>query len=68
MEHATMPISKHSISSKNNNIQTMIDEYISKQNLFDPHKNSPNKFLDKLEHRMKSYYNDMYKTFIRHKK
>ena len=49
-------------------IELIIKEYISKQNLFDPHKNSPNKFLDKLEYRMKSYYNDMYKTFIRHKK
>ena len=53
---------------KKKDIQTIIEEYISKQNLFDPHKPSPNKFLEKLEHRMKVYYNDMYKSLILHKK
>ena len=50
------------------NIEAIIEEYISKQNLFNPHKPSPNKFLHKLEYRMKSYYNDMYKTLILQRK
>ena len=45
-----------------------IEEYISKQNLFNPHKPSPNKFIKKLEYRMKSYYNDMYNVLILNKK
>jgi len=49
-------------------MNSIIEEYISKQNLFNPHKPSPNKFINKLEYRMKSYYNDMYNTLILNKK
>jgi len=49
-------------------LDTIIEEYISKHNLFDPRKPSPNKFITKLEYRMKSYYNDIYKTLILNKK
>ena len=46
----------------------IIEEYISKQNLFDPAKPSPNKFLNKLEYRMQRYYKDLYNNLSLHKK
>ena len=49
-------------------VDSFIEEYISKQNSFNPHKSSPNKFIKKLEYRMKFYYNDMYNVFILYKK
>ena len=52
------------------NLPKYIEEYISKQNLFNPDKSSPNRFIHKLEHRLKIYYNDMIsnKSEILHKK
>ena len=52
------------------NLPKYIEEYISKRNLFDPDKPSPNKFIYKLEHRLKIYYNDIIsnKSQILHKK
>ena len=58
---------QHSTKGKRT-MNAIIEEYISKQNLFDPHKPSPNKFITKLEYRMKSYYNDIYNTLILNKK
>ena len=44
-------------------------EYFLKQNLFDPKKmSSPNLFMEKLEKRMKQYYDGLYKNFILSKK
>ena len=37
---------QHSTKGKRT-INAIIEEYISKQNLFDPHKPSPNKFITK---------------------
>jgi hypothetical protein len=53
----------------NKNLNTKIlEEYSLKQNLFDPTKGSPNKFMSKLEHRMDTYYKSLYKVFKRNKK
>jgi len=46
----------------------IIEEYSLKQNLFDPTKGSPNKFMSKLEYRMDTYYKDLYNIFKRNKK
>lgn len=45
----------------NNNItiNNIIKEYSLKRNNFNPNGSSPNKFLVKLEQRMKIYYNDL---------
>ena len=40
-------------------IDNIINEYSLKRNNFNPDGNSPNKFILKLEHRMKIYYNDL---------
>ena len=48
--------------NKNDNnitINNIINEYSLKRNNFNPNRNSPNKFIVKLEHRMKIYYNDL---------
>ena len=42
-----------------------ITEYYQKENIFDPTKNSPNKFMKKLEYRMLCYYNCLYKSIKR---
>jgi len=49
------------INNNDNNItlNNIINEYSLKRNNFNPHRNSPNKFILKLEHRMKIYYNDL---------
>ena len=39
----------------------IIEEYESKQKMFNPNKPSPNKFIKNLEIRMKMYYKDLYK-------
>ncbi len=39
-----------------------IQEYYQKENIFDPTKNSPNKFMKKLEYRMFRYYNFLYNS------
>ena len=60
---------QHSTKGKRT-IDAIIEEYISKQNLFNPDKSSPNRFIHKLEHRLKIYYNDIIsnKSEILHKK
>ena len=49
------------INNNDNNItvDNIINEYSLKRNNFNPDGNSPNKFILKLEHRMKIYYNDL---------
>ena len=37
----------------------IINEYSLKRNNFNPNGNSPNKFIEKLEYRMKKYYDDL---------
>ena len=53
---------------KKNQHSKIIEEYSLKQNLFDPTKGSPNRFMSKLEYRMDTYYKDLYKIFNRNKK
>jgi hypothetical protein len=38
-------------------IEKIINEYKIKMNSFNPKRNSPNFFVNKLEYRMKQYYN-----------
>ena len=38
----------------------LIKEYCLKRGQFNPKKPSPNRFCNKLEYRMKSYYNTLY--------
>ncbi|OUU26057.1 MAG: hypothetical protein CBB97_08820 [Candidatus Endolissoclinum sp. TMED37] len=49
------------INNNDNNItvDNIINEYSLKRNNFNPDGNSPNKFILKLEYRMKIYYNDL---------
>jgi hypothetical protein len=44
---------------KNNNLKEILNEYSLKRNNFNPSRSSPNKFVNKLELRMKLYYNDI---------
>ena len=47
----------HLILNKKKNLNKIISEYRITQNNFNPNKNSPpNTFMDKLEQRMKYYY------------
>jgi len=40
----------------------ILEEYSLKRNQFDPSRPSPNAFIDKLELRMKVYYNNLYRS------
>lgn len=46
--------------SKKKLVNTLIKEYCLKRGQFNPKKPSPNLFCNKLEFRMKSYYNTLY--------
>ncbi len=59
---------RSTVVNKKNTNRTIIGEYSLKQNLFDPTKGSPNRFMSKLEYRMDTYYKDLYKSFNRNKK
>ena len=48
-------------SSKKSKIGKIINEYKIKMNSFNPKDNSPNFFVNKLEYRMKQYY-DLYNS------
>lgn len=50
------------ISTENTVLNNIIKEYQQKQSSFNPNKRSPNLFLNKLELRMKSYYNELYQS------
>ena len=45
-------------SSKKIVLDDIIQEYCLKRNRFDPKKPSPNRFVNKLQLRMKQYYNN----------
>ena len=51
---------KKSTKNSANNINALIQEYCLKRGQFNPKKPSPNRFCNKLEFRMKSYYNTLY--------
>ena len=53
---------------KDNISKNIVHEYFLKLNFFDPKKNSPNRFMKKLEHRMNFYYKDLYNSLILNKK
>tara|TARA_B100000795_G_scaffold236034_1_gene195962 strand:- start:1149 stop:1370 length:222 start_codon:yes stop_codon:yes gene_type:complete len=53
-------VPKKKISSRKKNIETIIREYRIKRSSFNPKKASPNIFVNKLEYRLKQYY-DLYK-------
>jgi len=46
--------------TKNKIVNELIKEYCLKRGQFNPKKPSPNRFCNKLEFRMKSYYNTLY--------
>ena len=54
-------LSKTKKTSKNPLVNKIINEYKLKMNSFYPNNKSPNLFVNKLEYRMKQYY-DMYKS------
>ena len=45
---------------KNIQLNKIIQEYCLKRNVFNPKKPSPNKFVNKLQLRMKVYYRNLY--------
>ena len=51
-------------NSKQLNFDKII-EFYQKENIFNPNKGSPNKFINKLEYRMKQYYNVLYNSYKR---
>tara|TARA_Y100000996_G_C22072210_1_gene457950 strand:- start:38 stop:253 length:216 start_codon:yes stop_codon:yes gene_type:complete len=51
---------KKSPKKNANNLNSLIQEYCLKRGQFNPKKPSPNRFCNKLEYRMKSYYNTLY--------
>lgn len=51
--------------TKSHSLEDIIKEYCLKRNSFNPEQPSPNFFIDKLEVRMKRYYNNLYKSEIR---
>ncbi len=48
-------------NTPDHNLDNIIQEYCLKRNQFNPHKASPDLFSKKLQHRMKLYYNTLYK-------
>jgi hypothetical protein len=59
-ENTTTPQLKKTKQQKNNELSSVIQEYCLKRNQFNPTKPSPNRFCNKLEYRMKTYYNTLY--------
>ena len=47
---------------KSNLLNSIQNEYCLKRNKFYPAQPSPNLFCNRLEHRMKAYYNNLYKS------
>lgn len=48
------------LNKKNTQLNNIIQEYCLKRNIFNPKKPSPNKFVNKLQLRMKVYYKNLY--------
>ena len=51
---------KKSPKKNTNTLNSLIHEYCLKRGQFNPKKPSPNRFCNKLEYRMKLYYNTLY--------
>ena len=51
-------------NTKQQNFDKII-EFYQKESFFNPNKGSPNKFINKLEYRMKQYYNVLYNSHKR---
>ena len=49
-------------TSKKTTLEEIIDEYCLKRNIFNPKSPSPNMFINKLEKRMRMYYNSLYNS------
>jgi hypothetical protein len=54
-------IKKKNKSARKHSLESIVQEYESKQKSFNPDKPSPNKFIKNLEIRMRMYYKDLYK-------
>ena len=59
----TIEYQKPSSSKQNNEIIAIHNEYCLKRNKFSTPPTSPNLFCQRLEIRMKKYYNDLYSSF-----
>ena len=69
MEVASSNKGKSRRKQKRTDVEKITHEYFLKQNLFDPKKmSSPNIFMEKLEKRMKQYYDGLYKSLVLSKK
>ena len=53
---------KKYIIPQDSRLTEILEEYGLKRNQFDPSRPSPNAFINKLETRMKAYYNSLYRT------
>ena len=64
MESIPIPIikrrTKKTKPKDNDNLGNIIEEYCLKRNQFYPEQPSPNLFCNRLEIRMKAYYNNLY--------
>jgi hypothetical protein len=59
----TIEYQKNALSKQNNEIVAIHNEYCLKRNQFRTPPASPNLFCQRLEIRMKKYYNDLYNSF-----
>lgn len=59
----TIAYQKHNMSKQKNEVIAIHNEYCLKRNQFRPSPTSPNLFCQRLEIRMKKYYNDLYSSF-----
>ena len=53
-------VPKNKTVVKNSVLDNIMQEYCLKRNQFDPKKPSPNRFVNKLQLRMKVYYRNLY--------
>ena len=60
LERRKENLNKSNKKSNKTEINSLIQEYCLKRGQFNPKKNSPNQFCNKLEFRMKRYYNTLY--------
>lgn len=60
LERRKEGLNKSNKKSNDKEINELIQEYCLKRGQFNPKKNSPNRFCNKLEFRMKRYYNTLY--------
>ena len=60
LERRKEDLIKTSKKTNDKQLNSLIQEYCLKRGQFNPKKNSPNRFCNKLEFRMKRYYNTLY--------